>query len=108
MSKESFCQVMDNYRSMFDFTDEMNDLFRKYKSDGEVFPPMCTRTVVDLLEYIFNDVNEWIQYWTLELEFGERYEDGDVQDKDGNNISLKTSENLYDLLVRNMKESKEE
>ena len=93
---------------MFDFTDEMNDLFRKYKSDGEVFPPMCTRTVVDLLEYIFNDVNEWIQYWTLELEFGERYEDGDVQDKDGNNISLKTSENLYDLLVRNMKESKEE
>ena len=99
---------MDNYRSMFDFTDEMNDLFRKYKSDGEVFPPMCTRTVVDLLEYIFNDVNEWIQYWTLELEFGERYEDGDVQDKDGNNISLKTSENLYDLLVRNMKKSKEE
>ena len=105
MSKESFCRVMDNYKSMWNFTDEMNDLFRKYKSDGEVFPPMCTGTVVDLLEYIFNDVNEWIQYWTLELEFGERYEDGDVQDKDGNNISLKTSENLYDLLVENMKEN---
>ena len=108
MSKESFCRVMDNYKSMWNFTDDLNDLFRKYKSDGEVFPPMCTGTVVDLLEYIFNDVDEWIQYWTLELEFGERYEDGDVQDKDGNNISLKTSENLYDLLVRNMKESKEE
>lgn len=108
MSKESFCRVMDNYKSMWNFTDEMNDLFRKYKSDGEVFPPMCTGTVVDLLEYIFNDVNEWIQYWTLELEFGERYEDGDIQDKDGNNISLKTSEDLYDLLVENMKESKEE
>ena len=108
MNKESFCKVMDDYKSMFNFTDEMNELFRKYKSDGEVFPPMCTGTVVDLLEYIFNDVNEWIQYWTLELEFGERYEDGDVQDKDGNNISLKTSENLYDLLVENMKKSKEE
>ena len=103
MSKESFCRVMDNYKSMWNFTDEMNDLFRKYKSDGEVFPPMCTGTVIDLLEFIFNDVNEWIQYWTLELEFGERYEDGDVQDKDGNNISLKTSEDLYDLLVENMK-----
>ena len=108
MSKESFCKVMDDYKSMWNFTDEMNDLFRKYKSDGEVYPPMCTETVIDLLEFIFNDVDEWIQYWTLELEFGERYEDGDVQDKDGNNISLKTSENLYDLLVRNMKESKEE
>ena len=105
MSKESFCQVIDNYKSMWDFTDEMNDLFRKYKSDGEVFPPMCTGTVVDLLEYIFNDVNEWIQYRTPEIEFGERYEDGAVQDKDGNNISLKTSENLYDLLVENMKEN---
>lgn len=105
MSKESFCRVMDNYKSMWNFTDDMNDLFRKYKSDGEVFPPMCTGTVVDLLEYIFNDVNEWIQYWTLELEFGERYEDGNVQDKDGNNISLKTSEDLYDLLVENMKEN---
>ena len=108
MSKESFCKVMDDYKSMWNFTDDLNDLFRKYKSDGEVYPPMCTETVIDLLEFIFNDVDEWIQYWTLELEFGERYEDGDVQDKDGNNISLKTSENLYDLLVRNMKESKEE
>lgn len=105
MSKESFCRVMDNYKSMWDFTDDMNEVFKKYNCDGEVFPPMCTGTVVDLLEYIFNDVNEWIQYWTLELEFGERYEDGDVQDKDGNNISLKTSEDLYDLLVENMKEN---
>lgn len=108
MSKESFCQVIDNYKSMWNFTDEMNDLFDKYKMDGNIYPPMCTETVIDLLEFIFNDVNEWIQYWTLELEFGERYEDGDVQDKDGEVIPLKTAEDLYDLLVRNMKESKEE
>ena len=105
MSKESFCTVMDNYKSMWDFTDEMNDLFRKYKSDGEVFPPMCTGTVVDLLEYIFNDVNEWIQYWTLELEFGADYQDGDVQNPDGTIVPLKTVGDLYDLLVGNMKEN---
>lgn len=108
MSKESFCQVMDNYKSMWNFTDDMNEVFKKYNCDGEVFPPMCTETVIDLLEFIFNDKNQWISYWAFELEFGERYEDGDVQDKDGNNISLKTSEDLYDLLVENMKESKEE
>ena len=108
MSKESFCKVMDNYKSMWNFTDEMNDLFRKYKSDGEVYPPMCTETVIDLLEFIFNDKNHWIKYWTFELEFGERYEDGDVKDEDGEVIPLKTAEDLYDLLIRNMKESKEE
>ena len=108
MSKESFCRVMDNYKSMWDFTDEMNDLFRKYKSDGEVFPPMCTETVIDLLEFIFDDKNQWIRYWVLELDFGKYYEDGDIKYDDGEVIQLKTVEDLYDLLVRNMEESKEE
>lgn len=105
MSKESFCQVIDNYKSMWDFTDEMNDLFRKYKSDGEVFPPMCTGTVVDLLEFIFNDKNQWISYWVSDLSFGKDYEDGDVKNENGEDIPLKTVEDLYDLLVKNMKEN---
>ena len=105
MSKKSFCQVMDDYKTMFNFTDEMNELFDKYKCDGYIYPPICTETVANLLEFIFNDKNQWISYWIFELDFGERYEDGDVQDKDGNNISLKTSEDLYNLLVENMKEN---
>ena len=108
MSKESFCKVMDNYKSMFNFTDEMNELFDKYKMDGNIYPPMCTETVVDLLEYIFNDKKRWIKYWIFELDFGKDYEDGDVKDEHGEVIPLKTVEDLYDLLVRNMKESKEE
>lgn len=108
MSKESFCKVMDNYRSMFDFTDEMNDLFDKYKMDGNIFPPMCTETVIDLLEFIFNDKDQYISYWAWELDFGADYEDGDIKYDDGEVIQLKTVEDLYDLLVRNMKESKEE
>ena len=108
MSQESFCRVMDNYKSMFDFTDEMNELFDKYKMDGNIYPPLCTSTVIDLLEFIFNDKNRWINYWIFELDFGKDYEDGDAKDADGSNIPLKTVEDLYDLLVRNMKESKEE
>ena len=108
MSRESFCKVMNNYRSMFDFTDEMNDLFDKYKMDGNIYPPMCTETVIDLLEFIFNDENRWVKYWIWELGFGADYEDGDVKDEHGEVIPLKTTEDLYDLLARNMKESKEE
>ena len=108
MSKESFCRVMDNYKSMWNFTDEMNDLFDKYKMDGNIFPPLCTETVIDLLEFIFDDKNQWIRYWVLELDFGKYYEDGDIKYDDGEVIQLKTVEDLYDLLVRNMEESKEE
>ena len=107
MSKESFCRVMDNYKSMFSFTDEMNELFDKYKMDGNIFPPLCTETVIDLLEFIFDDKNQWIRYWVLELDFGKYYEDGDAKYTDGSNIPLKTVEDLYDLLVRNMKENRE-
>lgn len=108
MSKESFCRVMDNYKSMWNFTDDMNEVFKKYNCDGEVFPPMCTETVIDLLEFIFNDKNQWISYWIFELDFGKDYEDGYVKDEHGEVIPLKATEDLYDLLVRNMKESKEE
>ena len=111
MSKESFCKVMDDYKSMWNFTDDLNDLFRKYKSvrkyksDGEVYPPMCTETVIDLLEFIFNDKNQWIKYWIWELGFGADYQDGDVQNPDGTIVPLKTVGDLYDLLVGNMKEN---
>ena len=108
MSKESFCKVMDSYKSMWNFTDEMNELFDKYKCDGNIYPPVCTETVIDLLEFIFNDKNQWISYWIFELDFGKDYEDGYVKDEHGEVIPLKTTEDLYDLLVRNMKESKEE
>lgn len=108
MSKESFCKVMDNYKSMFSFTDEMNELFDKYKADGNIYPPLCTSTVIDLLEFIFNDKDQWINYWIWELGFGVDYEDGDAQNQDGSIIPLKTVEDLYNLLVKNMKESKEE
>ena len=108
MSKESFCRVMDNYKAMFSFTDEMNELFDKYKADGNIYPPLCTSTVIDLLEFIFNDKDQWINYWIFELDFGKNYEDGYVKDEHGEVIPLKTTEDLYDLLVRNMKESKEE
>lgn len=108
MSKESFCEVMGAYKTMFDFTDEMNELFDKYKMDGNIYPPMCTETVIDLLEFIFNDKNQWIKYWIFELNFGKDYEDGWVKQKDGTIIPLKTVEDLYDLLVKNMEEPKEE
>lgn len=105
MNKESFCKVMDDYKSMFNFTNEMNELFDKYKMDGNIYPPMCTDTVINLLAYIFNDKDQWIEYWVWELEFGERYEDGDVRSSDGSIIPLKTTEDLYNLLVKNIKEN---
>jgi len=38
-------------------------------------------------------------YFVYELEFGEKWKEGVVTDVDGNDIPLKNSSDLYDLLI---------
>ena len=99
LSREEFNRVIFEYKKNFDFIDEVNQLFRKYKYDGEIY--LGSDVVIDLLTYIFDDQDEWISYWMSELDFGKEYEDGYIKDRDGKHIPLKTSDNLYDLLVDN-------
>ena len=64
--------------------------------------------VVELLEHIFQDENEWISYWIWELNFGEEWHDGCVTEADGTDIKLQTHEDLYRLLINNMRREDKE
>ena len=105
LTKDEFVNVVNDYKRIFDFSDDLNDVFDKYGCDGNVFPPLGEDTIIRLLEFIFNDSHGWISYWCWELDFGKSFEDGDIVDEDGNNICLKTPEDLYELLIKNMKEN---
>ena len=61
--------------------------------------PTLDYAVVDLLTDIFGDVDGWISYWIYDLDFGAEYRDGCVKDANGNNISLKTVEDLWKILL---------
>lgn len=102
---DEFKSAIESYKDVINFTDDLNDLFVKYGCCGDVCPPTGSGIIIDLLESIFDDKSGWISYWVFELKFGEDYQDGYVKDKDGNNISLKTADDLYDLLVENMEEN---
>ena len=55
---------------------------------------------MDILEEIFADKdNSWIPYWIYELDFGKKWKKGMCTDKNKKDIKLKTSSDLYDLLV---------
>ena len=54
--------------------------------------------LVNLIEKLTNDRMGWIDYYIYELDYGKEYEDGMVKNKDGNNISLKTPTDLWNLL----------
>ena len=54
--------------------------------------------VISLLETMFDD-KDTISWWIYDLEYGKKYEDGCITEKDGTIIDLSTVEKLYNYLV---------
>ena len=46
------------------------------------------------------DKDEWIDYFCFELDFGKKWKEGVITEKDGTDIILKTAEDLYNLLEK--------
>lgn len=101
ITKEVFTQVLEDVKMVSDYQDHLNAFFKKNDVDGYIFQPDCTCSVLQLLHFIFGerDVEEWISYFCFELDFGRKYKDGMVTDKDGKNIPLGTIGDLYNVLT---------
>ena len=54
------------------------------------------------IEFMDNHDFSWIDYFIEELQFGSKYKIGCALHKDGTNIDLSTSANLYDFLLKEM------
>lgn len=61
-----------------------------------------TNQIIKILQITFKDKSKWVEYFIYDLNFGKDYKPGMVTEKDGENIELSTSENLYDLLISNL------
>lgn len=56
-------------------------------------------SIVKFLVEAMNDRHEWIEYFIHELDYGRKYTDGTIKEKDGSSIRMSTAEELYDFLV---------
>ena len=54
-----------------------------------------------ILKESMKDEYDWIDYFMYELDFGKKYYDGCVLDKDKSIIDLSNAENLYEFLIKN-------
>lgn len=101
ITKEVFNEIIEDIRIANDYQENLNKFFSKNGADGYIFQPDCTCSVLKLLHLIFGekDADEWIEHFCLELNFGRKYKEGDVLDKDGKNIPLTTTDDLYRLLT---------
>lgn len=104
ISKELFVEVINDMERAERYQSDLNDFFRSHDTDGYIFQPDCSVSVLRLLHNFFGkaDENDWISYFCFELNFGKAYKPGCVTDKNNNNIDLSNAESLYDFLVSNM------
>lgn len=105
INKSEFCRILTKLKENEDFIDEINNVLRKFGGDSYIFSTGLEDTIVRLLESIFSDTDQWISYWVWEKGFGDNYEDGDAVDENGDIIHIKTAEELYDFLIKNMREA---
>lgn len=101
ITRELFTEIIEEIQKTYDYQEGLNKYFEKHGVDGYIYQPDCMCATIKLLHYIFGekDINEWISYFCFELNFGRKYKDGAVLDDNGKNISLATSNDLYNLLT---------
>ena len=101
ISKEDFVDAINDVKNVTKYHEGLNSYFRKHNADGYIFQPDCVATVLRLLHIIFSeaDRDNWIEYFCYELNFGEKWTQGCVKQKDGTDIKLETPEDLYNYFT---------
>jgi hypothetical protein len=72
LSKEDFIDVMKHLEKLDSYQQELNDVHSKYGADGCLFPFDGTPDIIILLETMFCDKGEWIDYYCYQLDFGHK------------------------------------
>ena len=106
ISKEKFVEIINKLKEIDGFIKETNEKARQLNDavisdffNASSLSISHETIVIELLENIFE---EWdvLSWWIYELDYGRKYTDGCISDKNGNVIDLSTAEKLYDYLVK--------
>ena len=107
ISKKVFCETLNRMEELGKVEDDINDIFRDHNMEFNQFS-FCDYEdlLYNVLVDAMNDYElEMICYWIFDLDFGREYDDPDglrAFDENDDIISLRTSENLYDYLVKRL------
>ena len=100
ISYEDFEKHLTDIQNLTDFEDGIRELSKKFQDSlVEIYFPTLIENVVQLLQQVTNDTDEWISYWVYDLNCGKEYKDGCITDKDGKNIRLKTIKDLWNMIA---------
>ena len=106
LSKESFVQTINFIKERSEKMTAMNKVFTEEFEDSIFFPYFKYEAqLIKVLKEVFQDKEDWIDYFCYELDFGARYVPGSVSYNNGEVIPMGTSEDLYDFLIKELNEN---
>ena len=101
LTKKVFCDTIEFMKQRTSSIEELNKLFSKEFEDSCFYPYFKWEAQMrKVLSDSMCDRGDWVNYYCWELDFGEKWEPGTVTEKDGTDIPMKTSEELYNFLLK--------
>ena len=105
MTKEKFIQIISELEAAENLQNKIASAVRQYNnlihSDyPEPYGMVISHEflVIELLEEIMGDEHHDIEFFCMELEFGKKYNPGDIVDEDGTELDFSTAEKLWEYL----------
>lgn len=106
ITKMHFADIINKLKEVNDFVNETNDRARKISDavmsdffNAQSLSISHENIVIELLTDMFN-AGDIISWWIYDLEYGTKYKDGCITEKDGTIIDVSTAEKLYDYLYK--------
>lgn len=101
ISKETFVSILANIEKVTQYHKDLNNFFLKHDVDGYVYQPDCMTVSLQLLHLIFDDADkdDYIEKFCYDTCFGKKAVSGLFFDAKGKEINIKSSDELYDLLL---------
>ena len=105
ITKAQFVSYITKLEELSNVEDCINEALKKLDTDFNFITfAQYTNLAIGILQDVFQDKkNDWIGYYIWEKNFGKDLKVGDVTAKNGKPIPLKTAEDLYSILIKNLK-----
>lgn len=107
ISYEEFERYIDSIQMVFNVENSLmaisSDVRAKSKNEFTLYFPSLITEVIELLGKAVDDKDDWIGYFIFELDFGKQNDVLQVKDCDGNEIPLKTTKDLWNIIKSTQK-----
>ena len=97
LNKEEFISLMNELKKFWDFENDLNTMIYEHCRGGFVLFPDVISVTIKVLAKMFEDKDEWIDYYVWDLCFGRKER---VIEIDGFNRKLQSLDDLYTLLTK--------